>query len=62
VHLGTSKGANRNLHHWMKNNPVSAVNSHSIPQEPVKDSAQKQTNLWAEPFGGSTDQTCRLKL
>jgi hypothetical protein len=39
VHLGTSKGANRNLHHWMKNNPVSAVNCHSILKEPGRDSA-----------------------
>jgi REP element-mobilizing transposase RayT len=33
VHLGTSKGANRNLHHWMKNNPVNVVKAHSIPKE-----------------------------
>jgi putative transposase len=39
VHLGTSKGANRNLHHWMKNNPVNAVNTHSLPKEPARDSA-----------------------
>ena len=31
VQLGTSKGANRNLHEWMKNHPVSAVNLPSAP-------------------------------
>ena len=41
VHLGTSKGANRNLHHWMKNKAVSAVNSHSIPEELGRNSARK---------------------
>jgi hypothetical protein len=33
VQLGTSKGANRNLHHWMKNNPVSVVNAGAVPKE-----------------------------
>jgi hypothetical protein len=39
VQLGTSKGANRNLHHWMKNHPVSAVSAHSIPEESERNHA-----------------------
>jgi hypothetical protein len=34
VRLGTSKGANRNLHHWMRNHPVSASNPPSAQQNP----------------------------
>jgi hypothetical protein len=30
VHLGTSKGANRNLHQWMKNHPVTGVKSEPV--------------------------------
>jgi hypothetical protein len=33
VQLGTSKGANRNLHHWIKNNPATVVDAHAIPKE-----------------------------
>jgi hypothetical protein len=32
VGLGTSKGANRNLHQWMKENPVKVVNTHAVPR------------------------------
>ena len=34
VRLGTSKGANRNLHHWMRNHPVSVSNHPSARQNP----------------------------
>ncbi len=33
VHLGTSQGANGNLHQWMKNHPVSLVSSEARPDE-----------------------------